>query len=469
MKNGAEVVLKVENIGKRYEIYDAPHHRLLQTLLRGRKQFFKEFWALRGISFEANRGECIGIIGSNGSGKSTLLQIIAGTLAPTIGSVKVQGSVAALLELGSGFNPECTGRENVYMNGAILGFSKAEMDEKIDDIAAFADIGDFFDRPVKIYSSGMMIRLAFSVSIQVNPEILIVDEALSVGDVFFQSKCYSKIEELKSKNTVILLASHDMNSIRSFCDKSLCLDDGRIVAYGKSEKVVEMYFKNKVLKSGGFELDTERNDHVANVGPVSGVMADTGSLQSTPVQEGDMGGNDTVATNNFQYGNGKAELVKYTVNGVVRCKEARVKSNGVLEVETVYAIHKEIQNPVFGLVLKTPIGIELYGNNTTYAKKALSPLLPGQTIKVRFTQTLHLNNGPYLLTLTIAEWVNHQVIYIDRRVDFILLNVEGGPIPHMGFCNFAGVVEVKNVSAHKPFLGVIKGDEERTGTDGQCK
>jgi len=216
----SEIVLKVENIGKRYEIYEVPHHRLLQTLLRGRKQFYKEFWALRDVSFEVKKGECLGIIGRNGCGKSTLLQIIAGTLAPTTGSVSVNGKIAALLELGSGFNPEFTGRENVYMNGAIMGLSKAEMDQKFDEIAAFADIGEFIDQPVKIYSSGMYVRLAFAAAINVDPDILIIDEALSVGDELFQRKCFSRIEAIKSSGATILFVSHSGGTIVELCDRA---------------------------------------------------------------------------------------------------------------------------------------------------------------------------------------------------------------------------------------------------------
>jgi len=441
-------VISVRNLSKKYPIYGKKSDRLKEAFHPLRKKFHRDFWALKSVSFEVSRGETFGIIGVNGSGKSTLLGIICGVLRPNEGGYRVRGRISALLELGSGFNPEFTGRENVYLQGAILGYSREEVEKRFDSIVDFAAIGDFLDQPVKIYSSGMMIRLAFSVAINVDPSVLIVDEVLAVGDVFFQAKCYAKFEELKNKNTTILLVSHDMNSIRTLCDKALCLDGGHVIDYGKSARVVETYFKNNALKSGSFELDTGWNVNVPDVGPASKVTADTDPLQSRPVQEVD---NDATVTNNFQYGNGKAKLVKYVVNGATNCKEVQVESNGVLEVETIYFIREDVQNPIFGLMLKTLIGIEIYGNNTTYSKKVLSPLSPGQIIRARFTQKLHLNNGPYLLTLTIAEWVDHQVVYVDRRVDFVLLSIAGGPMPHIGFCNFEGAVEVEDAGEEVPF------------------
>jgi len=222
-------------------MYGKPSHRLWQTLSMGRKKFYKEFWALRDINFEVKRGECVGIIGRNGSGKSTLLQIIAGTLNPTIGNVEVYGRVAALLELGSGFNPEFTGRENVYMNATILGLTKAEIDAKYDEIVAFADIGEFIDQPVKTYSSGMYVRLAFAVAINVDPDILIVDEALSVGDVGFQRKCSEKIDSMCQRGVSIFFSSHDLHIVERLCSHALFLSKGICLLNGESKAVVAFY------------------------------------------------------------------------------------------------------------------------------------------------------------------------------------------------------------------------------------
>lgn len=241
-----QVAISVRNAGKMYRIYDRPQDRLKQMLWRGRRQYGHEFWALRHVSFEVARGETLGIVGRNGSGKSTLLQIIAGTLAPTEGEVQVQGRVAALLELGSGFNPEFTGRENVYLNGAILGFHRAEVDQRFDDIAAFADIGDFLDQPVKLYSSGMVVRLAFAVQALLPKEVLIVDEALAVGDMFFQAKCMARMRQLIDDGVTVLFVSHDAGSVKSLCRRAILLDHGEVRDQGDAGEVIEHYFALKV-------------------------------------------------------------------------------------------------------------------------------------------------------------------------------------------------------------------------------
>jgi len=236
-----EPVISVRGISKCYEIYDKPIDRLKQTLWRGKRRYYREFWALRDISFEVRRGESIGIIGRNGSGKSTLLQIIAGTLRPTHGEVEVHGRVAALLELGSGFNPDFTGRENAFLNGAILGMTKPEVERRFDAIAAFADIGQFIDMPVKTYSTGMLVRLAFAVQIQLEPDILIVDEALAVGDSLFQKRCYQKLEEMRAKGLTLVFVSHDQESVRTLTTRALLLDGGQVRALGSSAEVVLEY------------------------------------------------------------------------------------------------------------------------------------------------------------------------------------------------------------------------------------
>lgn len=246
-----DIAIRVQNLGKCYQIYGAPRDRLKQFLLPrfqraiGKQpiQYYREFWALKDVSFEIKKGETVGIIGRNGSGKSTLLQIICGTLSPTSGSVQTNGRIAALLELGSGFNPEFTGRENVYMNAAVLGLSKEEVDKRFDDIAAFADIGQFIEQPVKTYSSGMVVRLAFAVAINVDPEILIVDEALSVGDELFQRKCFSRIEAIKNNGATILFVSHSGSTIVELCDRAVLMDSGEKLAVGVPKQIVGRYQK----------------------------------------------------------------------------------------------------------------------------------------------------------------------------------------------------------------------------------
>ncbi|MCG9032994.1 ABC transporter ATP-binding protein [Laribacter hongkongensis] len=247
----SEIAIKVENLSKCYQIYDQPRDRLKQFVLprmqhligRPPRQYYREFWALKNVSFDVKKGESVGIIGRNGSGKSTLLQIITGTLAPTSGAATTNGRIAALLELGSGFNPEFTGRENVYLNGALLGFSSEQINEKFDAIAAFADIGEHLDQPVKTYSSGMLVRLAFAVQVQVEPEILIVDEALAVGDALFQKRCFQRIEKLVSDGTTLLFVSHDQESVRTLTNRALLLNKGCPIEWGLSSEVVLSYRK----------------------------------------------------------------------------------------------------------------------------------------------------------------------------------------------------------------------------------
>ena len=237
----SEVVVRTHELGKCYHIYDRPSDRLKQTLFRGRRQFYREFWALRGVSLEVSKGQSVGIIGRNGSGKSTLLQLLAGTLTRTTGDISIHGRVSALLELGTGFNPEFTGRENVFLNGAILGISREEMESRFDAIARFADIGDFIDQPTKTYSSGMLVRLAFSVSINVDPEILIVDEALAVGDAGFKFKCLERLEDLTASGVTLLFVSHSTEEVKTFCNHAMYLEGGVVKARGSPEEVTELY------------------------------------------------------------------------------------------------------------------------------------------------------------------------------------------------------------------------------------
>ncbi|MDE2422937.1 MAG: ABC transporter ATP-binding protein [Betaproteobacteria bacterium] len=268
----SEIVIKVENLSKCYQIYDKPRDRLKQMILPRLlraigiqpKQYFREFWALRDASFEIRKGETVGIIGRNGSGKSTLLQMICGTLNPTSGSIQTNGRIAALLELGSGFNPEFTGRENVYLNGAVLGLSKEEINKRFDKIVAFADIGDFIDQPVKTYSSGMFVRLAFSIQANVDPEILIVDEALAVGDVFFVHRCMSKLRELQEKKTTVLFVSHDTTAVKTLCDRALWIKSGVISKNGKASQVADAYLLDDYEFKGERESSGTGEDPIKN-------------------------------------------------------------------------------------------------------------------------------------------------------------------------------------------------------------
>jgi len=260
-----DIAIRVTNLSKCYEIYNTPRDRLKQFVMpRVRRiagksyiQYFREFWALKDVSFEIKKGETVGIIGRNGSGKSTLLQLICGTLSPTGGSVETNGRIAALLELGSGFNPEFTGRENVYMNAAVLGLNTTEVDERFDDIAAFADIGEFIEQPVKTYSSGMFVRLAFAVNIMSTPEIMIVDEALAVGDMAFQAKCMTALTRIQENGATVLFVSHDVGSVKSLCSRGIYLDRGIVQEIGPAGDVAEHYVRNMRMEMNAEHVSTE--------------------------------------------------------------------------------------------------------------------------------------------------------------------------------------------------------------------
>jgi len=259
-----ELAVRASGLGKCYHIYDRPEDRLKQILWRGRRSFYREFWALREVSLEVARGGTLGIIGRNGSGKSTLLHVIAGTLAPTTGRIDVAGRVAALLELGSGFNPEFTGRENVFLNGAILGMSRADVARRFDDIAAFADIGEFLDQPVKVYSSGMVVRLAFAVQAHVDADVLIVDEALAVGDVYFQHRCMRRIRQLLDRGTTLLFVSHATDTVKRFCRRGLWLDGGAVRYFGEAGVAVERYLADTRMRAVGYGSEAPADEAEAD-------------------------------------------------------------------------------------------------------------------------------------------------------------------------------------------------------------
>jgi len=251
----SEIVVRAQQVTKIYPIYDRPSDRLLQMLWRGRRRYHREFHALEDVSFEVARGRTLGIIGRNGAGKSTLLQIICGTLTPTSGQLEVNGRIAALLELGAGFNPEFSGRDNVRINAAILGLTPTQIDERFDDMLAFADIGDFIDQPVKTYSSGMYVRLAFSVAIHVSPDILVVDEALAVGDAFFQARCMARMKRMLDDGITMLFISHDIAAVKALCSDVLWLERGRVRAWGPTDSVASQYTQDWVVQANRLALD----------------------------------------------------------------------------------------------------------------------------------------------------------------------------------------------------------------------
>jgi teichoic acid transport system ATP-binding protein len=335
------------------------------------------------------------------------------------GEYRVQGRVSALLELGSGFNSEFSGRENVYLQGAILGYSREEIEKRFDSIVNFADIGDFLDQPVKIYSSGMMVRLAFSVAINVDPDILVVDEALSVGDIFFQAKCYSKFQQLKEKGVTILFVSHDLATVAALCNRALLLEAGEAVFEGTPKDTINAYYRIRSSVSGSAPLP---------------VPAETVSCVDHPDETEETGGKK-------RYGNGKIVLERYSIDGNENCSEVFIKSGDLFEIELVHTVTAQVIDPLIGIKITTHNGIELYGNNSLFNKDSLGRLEPGSVITSKFTQTMDLNNGLYFLTVVSAEIVNGEILYADRIVEMVLLRVDSGPFPYAGLCNMNGKIQ----------------------------
>lgn len=313
----SDFAVSVANVSKCYSIYERPRDRLLQMLSMGSRRYAKEYWALQDVSFEVRRGEAVGIVGRNGSGKSTLLQIITGTLTPTSGEVRTNGRIAALLELGSGFNPEFSGRENIYLNGALLGFERSRIDDLFDDIAAFADVGDYLDQPVKTYSSGMLLRVAFAVQVQVQPDILIIDEALAVGDALFQKRCFQKIERLLSDGVTLLFVSHDQESVRTLTNRAVLLRKGRVAAFGVSSEVVLEYRRQLHDDESAYfgEIAKRIGDKAAQANAVK--LDVSAALPVAKAQES-VGLTGASRSDRLSFGDGEAKILKvetFTVDG----------------------------------------------------------------------------------------------------------------------------------------------------------
>lgn len=379
-----DFVIQADNLGKCYQVYDRPVDRLKQSFWRGRKQFYREFWALKDVFLEIKKGETVGIIGSNGSGKSTLLQIICGTLNPTEGEVTINGRVAALLELGAGFNPEFTGRENVYMNAAIMGLSTAEIDSRYDEIAAFANIGSFIEQPVKTYSSGMYVRLAFATAINVSPDILVVDEALAVGDARFQQKCMAKIRKFCQTGTVIFV-SHDTAAVTELCSRAIWIESGRIRLDGPPKFVVEKYLQFMYEGDGGFEA------------PVIKSNVDS-------QRDFDTGGFTLVGDDIRQFGDRRVTIdaIRLISQG---SRNSVVYAGQACEIGAALHTHKDIANPIVGFIVKDRLGREILGDNTLLIRKELPSLLSGQryVITFRIDAWPNLLEGEYSLTVAIAD------------------------------------------------------------------
>lgn len=433
-----DIAIRVSSLSKCYFIYDRPQDRLKQSIIPrlGRfagnqpKKYYREFWALRDVSFEVKKGETVGIIGRNGSGKSTLLQIICGTLTPSCGTVETNGRVAALLELGSGFNPEFTGRENVYLNAAVLGLSKEETDARFDDIASFADIGDYIDHPVKMYSSGMYVRLAFAVAINVDPEILIVDEALSVGDELFQRKCFSRIEAIRSQGATILFVSHSGGAIVEFCSRAILIDNGEKLAIGPPKQIVGRYQKllyAPAEKQAGIREQICQLKEKAEKSEKSGeriaqdMLREQLSEDSSIKESFDPSLKPSSTIEYESYGAYIESPAVYTLSGE--------QVNNLIRGHTyryTYTVQftKSASNVRFGMLIKTISGIELGGGvSAGSVRESLPYVETGASYRVEFRFKCTLNPGVYFLNAGVVGDANGNETYLHRLIDIAMFRV----------------------------------------------
>lgn len=417
--------INVNNIGKFFEIYEKPVHRLLQMLYHGRKQFYRPYWALSDISFDVGQGECFGIIGRNGAGKSTLLQVITGTLSPSVGSVSTKGRVAALLELGSGFNPEFTGRENVYLNASILGLSKQEIDDKYQDIINFADIGDFIDQPVKSYSSGMVVRLAFAVIAHVDADILIIDEALSVGDAFFTQKCMRFLRRFMESNTV-LFVSHDVASVNSLCTRGMLLEKGCIKLIGSPKEVTEAYLEDLYESIQG---KNETNLESGNPSPQKTNLGETDFLDMRQSFINCSNLRNDLEVFQFDidsaaFGKGGAVIKDVFLTDHTSGRPLNwVVGGELVSLTVICCAHQDLFRPTVGFYIKDRFGQILIGDNT-YLAYENNPLYvsAGSLFKARFSFRIPiLAAGDYSFTVAIAEGTQSEHIQHEWRHDAILL------------------------------------------------
>lgn len=395
----AEVAISVRDVSKRYHLFDRPQDRLKHALLwRLGKHYGRQFWALRDMTFEVRRGEALGIIGRNGSGKSTLLQIIAGIIPPTTGAAIVRGRVTSLLELGSGFNPEFTGRENVYLNGVILGFSRKEMDARFDEIINFAEIGDFIDQPVKIYSSGMFVRLAFAVQACLEPEVLIVDEALSVGDIFFQQKCHARMEELLARRTAILLVSHNMDVIAKYCGQALLMEQGRCVFLGRPSEAIQRYMQvQDRLRLPPAKVKSQDDLRSSSGISLSSVEAPSNTQWPTPEAFLDLSAAIVI---------GEEDTAKCT--GVALCNSegqaaSTFRIGDIAHFYLEFELLKDIEVPIGGLSIWSKLNIMVHSRNSLHSLAAV-PMQTPRGSRLRFFKTVELSLAPgeYSFTAGLA-------------------------------------------------------------------
>lgn len=428
-----ETAISVNHVDKVYKLYEKPSDRLKEAL-GFRKNRHTEHAALKDVNIEIYKGETVGIIGTNGSGKSTILKIITGVLNPTAGKVIVDGRISALLELGAGFNMEYNGIENIYLNGTMIGFSEDEIAQKMDAILEFADIGEYVYQPVKTYSSGMFVRLAFAVAINIEPEILIVDEALSVGDVFFQAKCYHKFEEFKEQGKTILFVSHDLSSIAKYCDRVVLLNQGVKLGEGAPKEMIDIY--KKVLV-GQYEIPDSSDERLLDDEDLRSVAAE-GKDKSKELANKPQNVNPDL----IEYGSEKAIISEYYITDSSGTKTAAILKGSDYSVHMKVKIKEDIPSPIFAFTIKNIKGTEITGTNTMIEKAFLEPVKAGETKEIVFSQHMNLQGGDYLLSLGCTGFEGDTFTVYHRLYDVLNLTVISDK-DTVGYYDCESIVTVK--------------------------
>lgn len=433
------VAIRVKNLSKCYQIYDNPRDRLKQFVMprirrlagKPSKQYFREFWALSGVSLDVKRGETVGIVGRNGSGKSTFLQMICGTLNPTGGVIETQGRIAALLELGSGFNPEFSGRENVYMNATVLGLNQDEIDQRFDAIAAFADIGEFIDQPVKTYSSGMYVRLAFAVIAHVDAEILVIDEALSVGDAVFSQKCMRFLRKFKEHGTLIFV-SHDMGSVLNLCERAVWLHAGQLRQMGESKEIAEAYLQYTLQEIYGQEARLQGFD-AASAGNAAAIPKSSAPAKADIAPEIDYGSQMRVATNLSEAGGwktGAGEITSVRLEHAGPLSSDVFKGGEMVRMVITATAHQDLDRPILGFLVRDRLGQDLFGENTLpYTDLNPRSVAAGATFASEYVFRLPmLPNGQYAVMASLADGDLYTNVQHHWLHDALIINVSSSKV-----------------------------------------
>ena len=407
----SNIAIKIENLTKIYKLYDRPIDRLKETLSILKKKYHREHYALNNITFEVKKGESIGIIGTNGSGKSTLLKIITGVLNSSKGKIEVNGRISALLELGAGFNMEYTGIENIYLNGTMMGYSKENIEEKMKKIIDFADIGEFINQPVKTYSSGMFVRLAFAVAINIEPEILIVDEALSVGDVFFQAKCYRKFQEFRDSGKTIIFVSHDLSSVSKYCDRVILLNKGSLVEEGEPNKIIDIY-KQILVNQFDTQEEVELEDGIDN-NEKEEIISENIIWKDSMV----------INSNKLVYGSKKAEIVDFGIFDDKGLLTNTISKNKKFKLKMKIKFNYFIQEPIFAFTIKDIKGNDITGTNTMLEKINFENPEVESELVVTFEQFMNLQGGEYLLSLGCTGYSEGEFTVYHRLYDICSITV----------------------------------------------